>query len=163
MSFKFSKEKFILPTILLLGAFLRFYNLNWDQNFHLHPDERFLTLVGNAMKLPANFLQYLNPQLSTFNPANIGFKFYVYGAFPVVFNKILSLILHTDNYNAFTLQGRFLSGLLDLLIVFLVYKTLLLFEQRYKLNRQTKYYGAFFYAIAVLPIQLSHFFAVDTF
>lgn len=160
---QFNNKTLVLVLILILGAFLRFYNLNWDQDFHLHPDERFLTMVGEAMKLPANISEYLNPAISTFNPTNIGFNFYVYGTFPVVLNKIIAVILQMDNYNAFTLLGRLLSGLSDLMIVLLVYKTLSLFEKKYKLDKSIKLYGAFFYAIAMLPIQLSHFFAVDTF
>lgn len=156
-------KKLILLLIILLGGFLRFYNLSWDQGQHLQPDERFLTMVGNSMKLPGSISQYFNPEISTFNPANIGHKFYVYGVLPVTFNKILSLAFGTDNYDSFVLQGRFISGFFDLLIVFLIYKTVQLFEKKYKLHQNIKYYASFFYAIAVLPIQLSHFFAVDTF
>jgi len=156
-------DKLILIAILLFAAFLRFYDINWDQGQHLHPDERFLTLVGTVMKLPQSFANYLDPLTSTLNPANIGYKFYVYGTFPVTINKLIAISLGTDNYNSFTIQGRFLSGFFDLLIVLLIYKTLLLFEKKYKINQSIKYWGAFFYAIAVLPIQLSHFFAVDTF
>ncbi len=155
--------KFLFIGIILIAAFFRLYDVNWDQGYHLHPDERFLTMVGNAMRLPLSFSQYLDPQTSLFNPANIGFKFYVYGTFPLILNKLFAIVFSTDTYNDFTLQGRLLSGVSDLLIVFLIYKTLLLFEHEYKLNPKIKYWGAFFYAISVLPIQLSHFFTVDTF
>ncbi|MBI2641461.1 glycosyltransferase family 39 protein, partial [Candidatus Roizmanbacteria bacterium] len=156
-------SKFLLSLIFLLAIFFRFNNLNWDLRFHLHPDERFLTMVGNAMKIPETFSDYLDPNTSTFNPANVGFKFYVYGVFPVILNKIVAVIAGNDDYNAFTFQGRFLSALADLLVVFLVFKTVELLEKKYKLRHKFKYWAAFFYAIAVLPIQLSHFFAVDTF
>src|SRR3989344_4086689 len=161
--FKFANRRIYLIIIILIGAFFRFYNLNWDQNQHLHPDERFLTMVGNAMKIPLAFSDYFNPHISTFNPANIGFPFFVYGILPLTINKILAVILKTDTYNDFTLQGRFLSGLADLMVVFLVYKTVGLLEKKYKLHSSIKYFASFFYAVAVLPIQLSHFFAVDTF
>jgi hypothetical protein len=160
---KHMKKYLFLLSILLLGAFFRFYDLNWDQGQHLHPDERFLTIVGTAMKMPLNLADYLDPQTSQFNPANIGQPFYVYGTFPVVLNKLLAVALGSDNYNAFTLQGRLLSAFFDLIVVLLIYKTLQLFERRYSFSPQVKYFGALFYAIAVLPIQLSHFFAVDTF
>lgn len=159
----FNKSKLILLAIVLIGAFFRFYDVNWDQNQHLHPDERFLTMVGTAMKIPPSFIDYIVPQVSTVNPANIGYSFYVYGTFPVVVNKLLAIATGNDNYNSFALLGRVFSGFVDLLVVVFVFKTAEIFEKRYNINHHIKYWAAFFYAIAVLPIQLSHFFAVDTF
>lgn len=156
-------SKLILFGIVLIGACLRFYDINWDQNQHLHPDERFLTMVGGSMKIPATFADYLNPHVSPMNPANIGYSFYVYGTFPVVVNKFIAIVTGNDSYNSFTLLGRAFSGFIDLLIVIMVFKTTELFEKKYKLPSDIKFWAAFFYAIAVLPIQLSHFFAVDTF
>lgn len=158
-----NKKKLLFFLILLLGFLFRFNNLNWDSDFHLHPDERFLTMVGTAMKPPSNFLDYFDPQKSRFNPPNIGFNFFVYGIFPVIVNKMISIFFHNDNYNAFTIQGRFLSAVADMMIIFLIFKTVELFEKKIKIHHSIKYWAGFFYAIAVLPIQLSHFFAVDTF
>jgi len=156
------KNALLLTAIIFLAVFFRFNNLNWDQGFHLHPDERFLTMVGNAMKLNG-VKNYLNPAQSTLNPANIGFKFYVYGTFPLVFNKIVAVIFGNDNYNSFTIQGRFLSAIFDIFTLIIIFKLVKLLEKKYKINSSIKYWAAFLYAIAVLPIQLSHFFAVDTF
>ena len=152
-----------LLIIVFLAIFFRFNNLNWDSNFHLHPDERFLTMVGNAMTMPMSFKEYFNPVISTFNPANIGYKFYVYGIFPLVLNKIIALSTGADNYNFFTIQGRFLSAFFDILTLLFVFKITKLLENKYRFAKSIKYWAAFFYAIAVFPIQLSHFFAVDTF
>ncbi len=157
------KDTYVLVAILLIGFFLRTFDLNWDQGFHLHPDERFLTMVGNAMTIPRNISDYINPETSTFNPANVGYTFFVYGIFPVTFNKLIAVVLSNDSYNKFTLQGRLLSAICDTLVIFLIFKTILLFEKKYKLDKTVKYWASFLYAIAVLPIQLSHFFAVDTF
>lgn len=159
----FLNSKLLLLGILLLAAFFRFYDLNWDQNQHLHPDERFLTMVGIDMRMPPNLATYLDPQISTFNPTNIGHTFFVYGTFPIVLNVLIGLLANTNDYNNFTLMGRMLSGFMDILVVFTLFKTAELFEKKYKFSSQVKYWTAFFYAIAVLPIQLSHFFAVDTF
>ncbi len=157
-----------LILIILLAIFLRFNNLNWDANFHLHPDERFLTMVGTAMKIPSNVFDYLNSHISSMNPTNINFPFFVYGVFPVTLNKILAVIFSNDNYNGYTIQGRFLSAFFDILTVILVYKTAKLLFSKETSNLKhlifnIPLWAAFFYAIAVLPIQLSHFFAVDTF
>lgn len=160
------KQWFII-LIVILAIFFRFNNLNWDSNFHLQPDERFLTMVGNSIKIPGKFLDYFNPRTSTLNPANVSYKFFVYGQFPLTLNKLLAVVFNNDNYNDFTILGRFLSAFFDLVIVILVYKTAKLLSTKvtsYKL-RVTSFplWSAFFYAISVLPIQLSHFFAVDSF
>lgn len=162
------KEKVLLILILLLAIFFRLNNRNWDDNHHIHPDERFLTMVGTDMKIPLSFSDYLDPSVSTLNPANINYKFFVYGVFPLVLNKLIALEFGNDNYDGFTLQGRLLSGIFDLFIVFLIYKTAkLLFSKKVSgfgfRTSNLPLWSAFFYAVAVLPIQLSHFFAVDTF
>ena len=35
----------LLVVILLFGGYFRTIGINWDSNQHLHPDERFLTMV----------------------------------------------------------------------------------------------------------------------
>ena len=159
----FLKPAVLLCCILLLAGVFRLYNINWDQNQHLHPDERFLTMVGNAMQLPPTFFSYLDPQISLFNPANNNQRFFVYGMFPLIVNKIIALLLHTDTYTDFTLQGRVLSGISDLFVVFLVFLIASLLRKKEHLHPSVPYFASFFYAISVLPIQLSHFFTVDTF
>ncbi len=42
----------LLALILLLGAYFRLTGVEWDDNTHLHPDERFLTMVETALSLP---------------------------------------------------------------------------------------------------------------
>lgn len=162
MKLNFS-TKLILIAIIILAGFFRFYGLNWDQGYHLHPDERFLTMVGLEMKTPHSFVEYLSPATSPFNPANIGFSFFVYGVFPLVFTKILSQFTGFIEYDSFTILGRMLSALTDILVVFVIFKTVQLFEKQYKLHPSIKLWASGFYAVSVLPIQLSHFFAVDTF
>lgn len=156
-------KKYLLILIFILGISLRLNNINWDQDQHLHPDERFLTMVGNDIEIPKNITEYLNPNISSLNPYNNKYTFFVYGIFPVLLNKSIAVILNNDNYYDFTTQGRLLSGLADGLIILFVYKILILFEKKFNFNKSIKYWGSFFYSIMVLPIQLSHFFAVDTF
>lgn len=114
-------------------------------------------------KIPKSLGEYLDPTISTLNPYNIGNRFFVYGTFPLTLNKILATILNLDNYNDFTLLGRRLSAIFDLFSLILVYKIVSLWERKYKLDKKLKFLAAFFYAIAVYPIQASHFFTVDTF
>ena len=154
------RERIILPLIFCVAIFFRFNNLNWDNNFHLHPDERFLTMVGTAQKIPSNFFDYFNQAKSTLNPANIGYQSFVYGTFPLTINKILAYLVDMDSYNGLTILGRFLSALADLTVVYVVYKVSEMLQEKYK---NVKFWAAFFYAISVLPIQLSHFYTVDSF
>ena len=148
----------ILFFIILIGAFFRFYNLNWDQNHHLHPDERFLTMVDQAITWPEDFGQYFSAQTSSLNPANQKFNFFVYGTFPLFFTKLLSEIFNQVTYDNFTIFGRFISALFDLLTILFVFLL-----GRKVFSKNVGLVGAFLYSVSVLPIQLSHFFAVDTF
>jgi hypothetical protein len=68
------------------------------------------------------------------------------------------VVLNKFDYNNITLVGRIVSALLDSGIIFLVYKI------THKIfNEKTAILAALLYSISVLPIQLAHFFAVDTF
>jgi len=39
----------LLIVVLLAGAIFRFTGIQWDGNQHLHPDERFLTMVETGI------------------------------------------------------------------------------------------------------------------
>lgn len=164
------KNRIIISLIILISLLFRFTGINWDKNTHLHPDERFLTMVLLDLKIPSSFNDYIDPKLSAFNPSNIHddagnkkYSFFVYGTLPLTLVKLASMITDNNTYNGITIIGRFISASLDLMLVFFLYKTIQLFEKYYNWNKKIKYWGAFFYSSAVLPIQLSHFFAVDTF
>lgn len=148
-------QRFVLIAILSLGLVLRIFGLNWDQNNHLHPDERFLTMVATSMKWTSN---YLDTKTSTLNPHNIGYGFYVYGTFPVILVKFIADKLNYGDYNNIALVGRATSAVLDLGTTVLVF----LITRRLFKNTTAALLAMFAYAISVLPIQLSHFFAVDT-
>jgi len=156
-------NKLLIVCILFLGLFLRLYGNNWDQGWHLHPDERFLTMVQTDVKIPTTFSEYLTTRTSSFNPSNRGHAFYVYGTLPVFINKIIAQQLYSDAYDLSNLQGRILSGLADFFVIIIIFKLVNLIEKKLKLDPSIKYISSFLYAIAVLPIQLSHFFTVDTF
>lgn len=154
-----NKSTAALILILILSAAFRLTGLNWDQNQHLHPDERFMVMVSNAASLPKNIASYLDSRQSLLNPHNVGYPFYVYGDFPLTLVKIASVFLNMDTYNGTLLVGRAASAIFDILIVLLVF----LISFRLTLNKSAALLSALFYSISVLPIQLSHFFAVDTF
>jgi YYY domain-containing protein len=148
-----------LVVILLFGAFLRFSGLRWDENHHLHPDERFLSTVTNDLKWPENFQDYFNPDVSTLSPySNPNMGLYVYGMLPVYIVKWTAIHVNKDNYDQITLVGRALSGLFDLGAIFLLF---LIGKKLY--GKKIGLLAAALLSFSVLNIQLSHFYTVDTF
>ncbi len=184
---KITKQKLITIVVFLgifsLAAFFRLYGINWDQNQHLHPDERFLTMVAGSISWPSDLWEYLDTGTSPANPHNRGYGFYVYGTFPLFFTKWVAELVNKGDYVNLTIVGRQLSAVFDLgtvILVFLIGKQILKstnsqinkFSNKNPLklldylkleNWRIGLFAAFFYAASVLPIQLSHFFAVDTY
>mgnify|MGYP001559492474 CR=1 FL=1 len=182
-----SKKLHLIIFILIfsLAAFFRLYGIDWDQGQHLHPDERFLTMVATGISWPKNIFEYLNASTSPMNPHNRGFGFFVYGTFPVFFTKWVAQSLGKGDYGNLALIGRQLSAYFDLgtvVLVFLIGKQITTNQLINKsTNKQIKrtnisildnlfignwfigLFAAFIYAASVLPIQLSHFYAVDTY
>src|SRR3989344_1777998 len=165
-------KKLLIPGILLLAFALRFYGVNWDQNQHLHPDERFLTMVTETIDWPADIPEYFDTAISPLNPHNRGFGFFVYGTFPVFFTKWVAETLGKGDYGNLTQVGRQLSAIFDLgtvVLVFLISNSIISsFKKKSSLFHKKSlvlapYLSMFLYASSVLPIQLSHFYAVDTF
>jgi len=182
----------IFAVIFSLATFFRLYGVNWDQGQHLHPDERFLTMVTTGISWPENIFEYLDSSTSPLNPHNRGFGFFVYGTFPIFFTKYIADLLKMDDYGNLTFIGRQLSAFIDLgtvLLVYLIAKQINpnlgtrnseqsqnsndLNSKRFELLnlfrisdfgfRIFPYIAMFLYSCMVLPIQLSHFYAVDTY
>ena len=148
----------LVIAILVLGAAFRFYDTNWDQNSHQHPDERFLTMVTNDSRLPDTFADYLDPKVSTLVPYNINFKYFTYGAFPVTLTKLCAVFFNLDNYDNIVLVGRRLAAAFDTFTILLIF-----FLAARLFNPSSALAASLVYALSVLPIQHSHFFVVDAF
>lgn len=131
---------------------------NWDQGQHLHPDERFLTMVGTALEWPKSIEAYFETKTSPLNPHNKGYGFFVYGTLPLFLNKAVATAAGTDNYGQFNLTGRTLSAFYDTLTVLVVF---LLGREFFK-NKSQSLLAAALYGLSVLPIQQSHFATVET-
>lgn len=150
---------FLFWLILFFAFFFRTYGLNWDQSHHLHPDERFLTMVATAVKIPPSITNYFSQKESTLNPYNHGYNFYVYGTFPLLITRFFGELFKKTGYDEIFLVGRQLSIFFELLTVILIYYlTHLVFK-----NKTISLLSMFFYTIAVFPIQQAHFFTVDSF
>ncbi len=209
---------FLLVIILLAGAYFRTVGLDWDEGQHLHPDERFLTMVESgiapvgtpqdrlgpaptvdnqpwrkgfeeAFKDCESWGGYFNTACSPLNPNNRGFTFYVYGTLPIFtvryiaewasnistwaanyiaqngaegmlggFFSQLAKNPPWTGYDTINLVGRQLSALTDLITIILMYA---IATRLY--NRKVALLTAAFSTFAVLQIQLSHFFTVETY
>jgi len=154
-------QKYLLLLIFCLSLLIRTLSVNWDSGFHLHPDERFLSMVAENISFPQNPLDYFNTATSTLNPINHrDSPFFVYGTLPLFLVKTIASLLHLDSYQSTYLIGRMISAFVDSLNIFLLFLvSKLIISQKSKLV----YLASFIYSILVLPIQLSHFFTVDTF
>ncbi|MFO7697538.1 MAG: DUF2298 domain-containing protein, partial [Anaerolineae bacterium] len=146
-----------LVIIMLLGGALRFVGLDWDDGQHLHPDERFLTMVENALTWPSSVGEYLDTSANPLNPYNRGHGSYVYGLLPVTLAKFIGQVTGYSGYSGVYLAGRAMSGVLDLLAVLVVFAL-----GRRLYDTRVGLLGALFLALSVLNIQQSHFFTVDS-
>jgi len=158
---------FALPLILIVGAILRFSDLNWDGGHLFHPDERHIFMVTDGVRLsfPIDVGHLLEPD-SSLNPRSFAYGsliFYVLRFVHWVVSAVADLLRLADSLSlsadTFGLRfvGRALSGLFDLGTVAL---TFLLGRELY--GRRVGLLAAAFVAFSVIHIQLSHFYASDT-
>jgi len=173
----------LLALVLLLGFVLRFWGVNWDSYTHLHPDERFITMVATDLQVPNSLGQYFNSDESPMSPYNRqGGGGFAYGTFPLFLTKVTGEVLeHQDffplnlvkdglakaftgpaggwnGYDHIDLVGRLWSALFatgTVLVVFLSGKVLY--------DRRVGLLAALLMATSVLDIQLAHYFTVDSF
>ncbi|HUH97860.1 MAG TPA: DUF2298 domain-containing protein [Anaerolineales bacterium] len=178
---------FLLILVLGIGTYFRVIGLNWDQNQHLHPDDRFYTMVESALE-PVGTSQdqlgppptaanqqwrqafpgvipdcsqwggYFDTYCSPLNPQNRGYSFFVYGDLPTVVTRYIAEWTGQTGYDQVNLVGRQVSALSDLLTILLLY---IIAARLY--NRRVALLASAFSALAVMQIQQSHFFTVDTF
>ena len=151
-----TNTKLLFAIIFITGLFFRAYGFAWDSGFHLHPDERAIILAVLPLHLPASLAEFLSPQ-SPLNP-----HFFAYGNFPMYLLLFSSSVLghissYLTSYDGVLYVGRVLSLGFDMGTLCLVY-----FLGKRLVASRVGLIASFFYAVSVLPIQLSHFYAVDT-
>lgn len=147
-----------LGLIVLLAGGLRFYGLDWDNGHHLHPDERFLAIVGDRIRFPDDPPRYFDTARSPLNPYNQGFDGFAYGTAPLFLTRAVAEWLDMASYDRIHLVGRALSASFDLGTVLLAF-----FLGRLVYGTAVGLVASALLAVTVLHVQLSHFFAVDTF
>ena len=107
---KLNLKVIALLGIIGLGAFLRFYNLNWGSPYFFHPDERNIASAVTQL----NFPRQMNPH------------FFAYGSFPLyliyIFGVLGNLIAQRQDvwqvsFGQAVMVGRLLSALLSALLI----------------------------------------------
>jgi YYY domain-containing protein len=149
----------LLVYVLLIGAYFRLVGIEWGEYQYLHPDERFLVWVGSDIAPVDSPSDYFDTPNSTLNPHNRGHGFYVYGTLPMFITRyVVEWVYGHSGFQEMTNVGRPLSALADLLTVLLVYS---IAARVY--NKKVGLLASALSALAVLQIQQSHFFTMDTF
>jgi len=74
-------SRLLFGAVLLAAAVMRFAGLSWDDRRHLHPDERFLSMVSDGIEFPKSVAAYFDSAHSPLNPFNRKFEAFVYGTF----------------------------------------------------------------------------------
>jgi YYY domain-containing protein len=148
-----------LGVILAAGALLRLIGINWDAGHHLHPDERFISMVEERLEFPKTPAEYFDSAGSPLNPYNRGYGSFVYGTLPMLVTKVVAKAIGQDGYGGAHLVGRTLSTFADLFSVWLAY----LLARRFSRDRRVALAAAALLAFCPLGLQLSHFWNVDTF
>jgi hypothetical protein len=123
--------------IILLGALLRFYKLDWGQGLFTHPDE--YHIVGSVAQLI--FPKQMNPHFFSYGTVIIYLIFFtqeIFKHFPITSNLFLI--------------GRFYSALFSTLTIFIVYKI----SQSF-MHKRFAYLAAFLVAMTPGLIQQAHY------
>ncbi len=149
----------VLALTLAVALALRLYGVEWDSGYPFtpHPDERAILMRVGELGLPSpgEVGDLLDADLSPLNP-----RWFPYGSFPLyllkAFQGLLSAVPGVEIHDLRVL-GRALSALADTATVALVYA---LGARLY--GRREGLLAAILVTLAVLHVQLSHFFAVDT-
>jgi hypothetical protein len=156
-----------LALIVVVALALRIVGHNWDENQHLNVDDYYVTKVAmTRVNLPpdAPLGRLLDPATSPLNP-RAGGEFYVYGALPLYAARAAGALATAATGNAYYSSlngveqiGRGLAALFDTLTLLLIYLT-----ARRLWGAGAGLLAAALYALAVLPIQISHFYITDPF
>src|ERR1700694_3207190 len=160
--------------LVVFGLGIRLYDLNWDDNHHIHPDERWITMVAMDTAMPSQWTDALDPRRSALNPYwnlhDQAPRDFAYGSFPLYLvratatgvsafaaaTQTLPEWLSSNDYDHLNLVGRVLSAIFDSLTVGLVFLV-----GRRVFSPTVGLLAAAFSALCVQQIQLAHFYAFD--
>ena len=149
----------VLVAILAVALALRLFGLNWDEGYDWtpHPDER--AILSKVVEISPPGLDELSllfdSDRSPWNP-----RWFPYGSFPLYLLKFVDGLIDYIpglTFDDLRVPARALSGLADVGTIFIVFLT-----GRALWSSRVGLLAAGLVAVAVIHIQLSHFFAVDT-
>ncbi len=134
----------VIIIIILLGAFLRFYKLDWGSGLFFNPDELFIGISVSQLSFPSQ----LNPHL------------FSYGALPVYLVYFAQQLFHfIGPLSNPILIGRFFAALFSTLSILLTYQIArFFFPQRVWADL-----AAFLAAVTAGSIQQAHFTTPEAF
>ncbi|MBU1326793.1 glycosyltransferase family 39 protein [Patescibacteria group bacterium] len=141
--------KKLLILIIFLGAFLRYYELNWDSFHAFHPDERNIAWAVTRIR----FFSQMNP------------KFFAYGGLPIylyrALGEIVAAIAHNpawlSDWGHIAVIGRFVSATLSSLSILLIYQVGTAF-----FSSSVGLLSAFLLAFSPWAIREAHFATTET-
>ncbi len=138
------KLKICLLLIICIGAFFRFYKLDWGNGLFTHPDE--YHIVGSVDQL--SFPNQMNPHFFSYGTVII---------YTIYFTKELILFINSHNSlflipNSLFLIGRFYSAFFSTFTILIMY-----YISRFFLNKHFSLLPTFLVAITPGLIQQAHF------
>ncbi|HHN93582.1 MAG TPA: phospholipid carrier-dependent glycosyltransferase, partial [Anaerolineae bacterium] len=175
----------LLLLILVVGGYLRFTGMDWDEGQWIHPDEGHMRIITSAIHSPDDWSVYFDTHRSPLNCRNNGYQ-YSYGTLPLFLTRLtgewldrgcgespdrwsaaVGAVLLGDEFadcrpgtftgSASALVGRTFSALADLGTLVLLY---LLGRRLY--GADVGLLAAALGALTAFLIQQTHFFTVDS-
>jgi len=134
------KLKIILLLIITIGAFLRFYKLDWGDGLFTHPDEYHIVASVNQLSFP----NQMHPHFFSYGTVTI---------YLIYFTKsFLSMVKGQWSMVDIFLIGRFYSAFFSTLTILIVYKI-----SRVFLKQNWSLLASFLVALTPGLIQQAHF------
>jgi YYY domain-containing protein len=82
-----AERALFLVALLLIGAYLRFTGLDWDEDQWIHPDEGHMRIITSAIQMPDDPSLYFDTHRSPLNCRNRG-HLYSYGTLPLFLTRM---------------------------------------------------------------------------
>ena len=142
-------ESALLFLITLIGGFLRFYNLNWDNFHYFHPDERNIAMAVSKIR----FFSHLNPEFFAYG----GLTVYLYRTLAEITAAVTHNTTWLSDWGHISLIGRFASAFFSTLTIPAIF-----FLGKKLFTTGVGLLSALFFALTVSSIQSAHFSTTES-